>query len=49
MRNNASSGSIIRNYTEGDAGEDNADEHIKRQSMGREVFVAVTEGRLGGH
>ncbi len=27
-------------------GEDNADAHLKRQIMGREVVVAVTDGRL---
>ena len=27
-------------------GEDNADAHMKRQIMGREVVVAVTQGRL---
>ena len=27
-------------------GEDNADAHMKRQVMGREVVVAITEGRL---
>lgn len=27
-------------------GEDNADGHLKRQVMGREVVVAITEGRL---
>ncbi len=27
-------------------GEDNADAHLKRQIMGREVVVAVTQGRL---
>jgi secondary thiamine-phosphate synthase enzyme len=27
-------------------GEDNADAHMKRQVMGREVMVAITEGRL---
>jgi secondary thiamine-phosphate synthase enzyme len=27
-------------------GEDNADAHLKRQLMGREVVVAVTEGKL---
>lgn len=27
-------------------GEDNGDAHIKRQIMGREVVVAITEGRL---
>jgi secondary thiamine-phosphate synthase enzyme len=29
-----------------DTGEDNADAHLKRQIMGREVVVAVTNGRL---
>jgi secondary thiamine-phosphate synthase enzyme len=29
-----------------DAGEDNADAHMKRQIMGREVVVAVSNGRL---
>ena len=28
------------------SGEDNADGHLKRQIMGREVVVAVTKGRL---
>ena len=28
------------------AGEDNADAHMKRQIMGREVVVAVTKGKL---
>ncbi len=27
-------------------GEDNADAHLKRQVMGREVTVAITQGRL---
>ena len=27
-------------------GEDNADAHLKRQVMGREVMVAITDGRL---
>ena len=36
----------IRNYRHNDTGEDNADAHMKRQVMGREVVVAVTEGRL---
>lgn len=27
-------------------GEDNADAHLKRQVMGREVVIAITEGRL---
>lgn len=29
-----------------DTGEDNADAHLKRQVMGREVVVAVTDGKL---
>ena len=29
-----------------DSGEDNADAHLKRQLMGREVVVAVTAGKL---
>lgn len=33
-------------YRHNDTGEDNADAHIKRQVMGREVVVAVTEGKL---
>jgi secondary thiamine-phosphate synthase enzyme len=33
-------------YLHNRTGEDNADAHIKRQVMGREVVVAVTEGRL---
>jgi secondary thiamine-phosphate synthase enzyme len=33
-------------YWHNRTGEDNADAHIKRQVMGREVVVAVTEGRL---
>ncbi len=36
----------IQNYRHNDTGEDNADAHLKRQIMGREVTVAVTEGRL---
>ncbi len=33
-------------YRHNDTGEDNADAHIKGHMMGREVVVAVTEGRL---
>jgi secondary thiamine-phosphate synthase enzyme len=33
-------------YWHNRTGEDNADAHMKRQIMGREVVVAVTEGRL---
>jgi secondary thiamine-phosphate synthase enzyme len=36
----------VRNYRHNDTGEDNADAHLKRQVMGREVVVAVTGGRL---
>lgn len=33
-------------YAHNRTGEDNADAHMKRQIMGREVVVAVTEGKL---
>ena len=33
-------------YQHNQTGEDNADAHLKRQIMGREVVVAVTKGRL---
>jgi secondary thiamine-phosphate synthase enzyme len=33
-------------YRHNDTGEDNADAHLKRQIMGREVVVAITNGRL---
>ncbi|BDG01740.1 secondary thiamine-phosphate synthase enzyme YjbQ [Anaeromyxobacter oryzae] len=33
-------------YRHNRTGEDNGDAHLKRQVMGREVVVAVTEGRL---
>lgn len=36
----------INQYRHNDTGEDNADAHIKRQIMGREVVVAVTDGKL---
>jgi secondary thiamine-phosphate synthase enzyme len=36
----------VGRYRHNDTGEDNADAHMKRQVMGREVVVAVTEGRL---
>jgi secondary thiamine-phosphate synthase enzyme len=36
----------IEQYRHNDTGEDNADAHIKRQIMGREVVVAITEGKL---
>ena len=36
----------VRQWRHNDTGEDNADAHLKRQVMGREVIVAVTEGKL---
>lgn len=36
----------VSQYRHNDTGEDNADAHIKRQIMGREAVVAVTNGRL---
>jgi secondary thiamine-phosphate synthase enzyme len=36
----------ISHYRHNRTGEDNGDAHLKRQVMGREVVVAVTNGRL---
>jgi secondary thiamine-phosphate synthase enzyme len=36
----------VKQWRHNDTGEDNADAHIKRQVMGREVVVAVTGGKL---
>jgi len=36
----------LSRYRHNRTGEDNGDAHIKRSVMGREVVVAVTEGRL---
>ncbi|NNM85864.1 MAG: YjbQ family protein [Phycisphaerales bacterium] len=36
----------ISQYQHNNTGEDNADAHLKRQIMGREVVVAITAGRL---
>ena len=36
----------ISQYRHNRTGEDNGDAHLKRQVMGREVTVAITEGRL---
>ena len=33
-------------YRHNRTGEDNADAHMKRQLMGREVLVAITDGKL---
>ena len=33
-------------YRHNDTGEDNADAHLKRQIMGREVVVAISAGKL---
>ncbi len=36
----------LSRYRHNQTGEDNGDAHLKRQVMGREVVVAITEGRL---
>jgi len=36
----------VSRYRHNDTGEDNADAHLKRTVMGREVVVAITGGRL---
>ena len=36
----------IDQYRHNQTGEDNGDAHLKREIMGREVVVAITEGRL---
>jgi secondary thiamine-phosphate synthase enzyme len=36
----------VNRYRHNRTGEDNGDAHLKRQVMGREVVVAVTNGRL---
>ncbi len=36
----------ISKYRHNNTGEDNADAHLKRQIMGREVVVAITNGKL---
>ena len=36
----------INQYEHNKTGEDNADAHLKRQIMGREVIVAITGGKL---
>jgi secondary thiamine-phosphate synthase enzyme len=36
----------ISQYKHNLTGEDNADAHLKRQLMGREVVVAITKGKL---
>jgi secondary thiamine-phosphate synthase enzyme len=36
----------LNQYRHNDTGEDNADAHLKRTIMGREVVVAITNGRL---
>jgi len=36
----------VGRYRHNRTGEDNADAHLKRQVMGREVVVAITRGRL---
>jgi len=36
----------VSGYRHNRTGEDNADAHMKRQIMGREVVVAITDGKL---
>lgn len=36
----------INQYRHNDTGEDNADAHLKRQIMGRESVIAITNGKL---
>ncbi len=36
----------ITQYEHNETGEDNADAHLKRQIMGREVIIAITDGEL---
>jgi len=36
----------VSHYSHNRTGEDNGDAHLKRQVMGREVVVAITNGRL---
>jgi len=36
----------VSNYRHNLTGEDNADAHLKRTIMGREIVVAITEGKL---
>jgi secondary thiamine-phosphate synthase enzyme len=36
----------IEQYDHNKTGEDNADAHLKRQVMGREVVIAITNGKL---
>ncbi len=36
----------VSQYMHNRTGEDNADAHLKRQVMGREVVVAITKGKL---
>ena len=36
----------VNQYLHNDTGEDNADAHLKRQLMGREAVIAITNGNL---
>ena len=36
----------VSQYRHNDTGEDNADAHLKRQVMGREVVIAISNGQL---
>ena len=43
---NASSDPASGGYNHNRTGEDNADAHLKRQVMGREIIVAISDGKL---
>ena len=38
--------SPTNHYQHNDTGEDNTDAHLKRQIMGREIVIAITDGKL---
>jgi Uncharacterised protein family UPF0047 len=37
---------LLNKYKHNRTGEDNADAHLKRQIMGREVVISITKGNL---
>lgn len=43
---NSQSHEPVSGYAHNLTGEDNADAHIKRQLMGREIVAAITDGKL---
>ena len=46
MAGNTGAARADHRYRHNRTGEDNADAHLKRQIMGREVVVAITKGKL---